>query len=112
QGAERADALRVAESLRALLGGESSGFELRYPCHAPSGERWFRLLAAPTARGGAVVMHIDVTVQYLAERALRESDARYRELFEANPLPMWVYDRETLRFLAVNAAAVAHYGYS
>jgi PAS domain S-box-containing protein len=33
-------------------------------------------------------------------------------LFEHNPMPMWVYDRETLRFLAVNAAAVAHYGYS
>jgi diguanylate cyclase (GGDEF)-like protein/PAS domain S-box-containing protein len=43
---------------------------------------------------------------------LRGSEERYRQLFESNPLPMWVYDVETLRFLAVNAAAVAHYGYS
>ena len=33
-------------------------------------------------------------------------------LFEANPNPMWVYDRETLRFLEVNDAAIEHYGYS
>ncbi len=43
---------------------------------------------------------------------LRDSEARYRMLFEANPLPMWVYDTETLRFLAVNPAAVGAYGYS
>jgi len=33
-------------------------------------------------------------------------------LLAANPLPMWVYDLDTLRFLEVNNAAVAHYGYS
>ncbi len=43
---------------------------------------------------------------------LRESEVRYRQLFEANPLPMWVYDTETLAFLAVNRAAVECYGYS
>ena len=36
----------------------------------------------------------------------------YRQMFEANPLPMWIYDCETLRFLAVNAAAAARYGYT
>ena len=35
-----------------------------------------------------------------------------RIFFEANPQPMWIYDLETLAFLAVNDAAVAHYGYS
>ncbi|MEP0822262.1 MAG: PAS domain S-box protein, partial [Ignavibacterium sp.] len=37
---------------------------------------------------------------------------QYRILFESNPLPMWVYDAKTLRFLAVNRAAVEKYGYS
>jgi PAS domain S-box-containing protein len=32
--------------------------------------------------------------------------------FAANPIPMWVYDPETLRFLDVNEAAVATYGFS
>jgi PAS domain S-box-containing protein len=35
-----------------------------------------------------------------------------RLLFDANPQPMWIYDRRDLRFLAVNDAAVRHYGYS
>ncbi|GMV66512.1 MAG: hypothetical protein AMXMBFR75_23080 [Candidatus Hinthialibacteria bacterium] len=47
-----------------------------------------------------------------AERAYRDSEARYQTLFESNPQPMWVYDRETLRFLAVNDSAVHRYGYS
>ncbi len=47
-----------------------------------------------------------------ADEDLRSSEARYRNLFESIPLPMWVFDAETLRFLAVNEAAVRHYGYS
>ena len=47
-----------------------------------------------------------------AEQALKESEERYRLLFETNPHPMWIYDTETLAFQAVNNTAVAHYGYS
>ena len=43
---------------------------------------------------------------------LAQRDAKFRLLFAHNPLPMWVYDLETLRFLEVNDAAIAHYGYS
>ncbi|TAK54515.1 MAG: PAS domain S-box protein, partial [Dehalococcoidia bacterium] len=47
-----------------------------------------------------------------AEEALREGEERYRRMFRANPHPMWVYDVETLAFLAVNDAAMEHYGWS
>lgn len=47
-----------------------------------------------------------------AEIALRESEENYRFLFESNPMPTWVYDLETLSFLAVNEMAIEHYGYS
>jgi two-component system cell cycle sensor histidine kinase/response regulator CckA len=47
-----------------------------------------------------------------AEKELRESEEQYRLLFDSNPLPMWVFDRQTLAFLAVNEAVVHHYGYS
>jgi PAS domain S-box-containing protein len=46
------------------------------------------------------------------EQALRESEARYRLLFEDNPSPMWVYEAESLQILAVNEAAISRYGYS
>jgi len=40
------------------------------------------------------------------------SNTCYRMMFERNPIPMWVFDRNTLRFLTVNEAAVRQYGYS
>lgn len=40
------------------------------------------------------------------------SEAQYRLLFESNPIPMWVFDLDSLRFLAVNRAAIRQYGYS
>ena len=43
---------------------------------------------------------------------IQPSDAGFSALFHAHPVPMWVYDLETLRFVAVNAAAIVHYGYS
>src|SRR5216110_2815616 len=46
------------------------------------------------------------------EEQLHESERKYRLLFETNPEPMFVYDFETLRILAVNGAAIARYGYS
>ncbi|MDX6505023.1 MAG: two-component system, cell cycle sensor histidine kinase and response regulator CckA, partial [Gaiellaceae bacterium] len=40
-----------------------------------------------------------------------QADTSYEALFEAHPQALWVFDRESLRFLAVNQAAVAAYGY-
>ena len=47
-----------------------------------------------------------------AAEQLQASEQQYRLLFRNNPHPMWVYDAETLRFLAVNDAAISHYGYT
>ncbi|HQF55028.1 MAG TPA: ATP-binding protein [Fibrobacteria bacterium] len=56
---------------------------------------------------------IDKTGQHEAELALHESEARYRELFENTPVPMWIFEQPpSLRFLMVNQAAVDRYGWS
>jgi PAS domain S-box-containing protein len=50
--------------------------------------------------------------QRRAEAALKSSQALYKTLYNSNPFPIWVFDLETLAFLSVNDAAVAHYGFS
>ena len=69
------------------------------------GNRWLRIEERRTSDGGSIGIRVDIT-----ESKRREESIRL--LFEHNPIPMWVIDRETLRFLAVNDAAIAHYGYS
>ena len=54
----------------------------------------------------------DITERRRAQELLQQSEERHRKLFDNNPHPTWVYDRETLRFLAVNRAAIEKYGYS
>jgi PAS domain S-box-containing protein len=85
--------------------------------------------AVRTARGDDAAAPVPVTgpseVRALAEdvnalteavqRELherREAEKNYRLLFEGNPNPMWVFEANTHRFLLVNDAAVASYGYS
>jgi len=54
---------------------------------------------------------VAAALQRLVDR-IDPQAGRYRMLFESSPLPTWVLDVETLRFLAVNDAAVRLYGYA
>jgi diguanylate cyclase (GGDEF)-like protein/PAS domain S-box-containing protein len=54
----------------------------------------------------------DITDWEQTAKNQQDFENRTRYLFENNPNPMWIYDLETLRFLAVNQAAINHYGYS
>lgn len=47
-----------------------------------------------------------------ASEKLNLSEKKYRLLFEENPLPLWIFDPETLEYHDVNDAAIRHYGYS
>ena len=86
--------------------------------YAKSGrEFWLELEIVPVfdAKGGLthwVAVERDITQRKLAEQALIESEHRYAALFESAPVPMWVYDIATTRYLAVNQAVVQAYGYS
>lgn len=108
---------RVIAHLQSHLRGENDLYRVEYRmlCHdgaykwiASCGRAVFNAAGRPQRFIGA---HMDVSERVAAEEAVRESEVRYRRLFEDNPNPMWVYDAETYRFLAVNPAALRHYGY-
>jgi PAS domain S-box-containing protein len=54
----------------------------------------------------------DISEHKTAEASLETSDAQYRVVFDDSPSPMWIFDEETLRILAVNDAATRVYGWS
>jgi len=73
-----------------------------------------RSVMAVNDRGRSIVRGFQQDVTDLVsarERAVR-AERDYRFLFEHNPLPMWLFDRDSLEILAINDAMVAHYGYA
>jgi PAS domain S-box-containing protein len=59
-----------------------------------------------------LAIHNETAKRRSTEETLRNTQERYRLLFDSNPLPVWVYDLGNLEILDVSAAAVSHYGYA
>jgi PAS domain S-box-containing protein len=53
-----------------------------------------------------------IQIKDIARSALAKTEERYRTLFQSSPMPMWIYETDSYRFLEVNDAAIRHYGYS
>ena len=90
--------------------------DTRYRVLRPDGSE--RLLIArgrivDTASGRAMIGTLqDITELTQTAERLREAESQYRLLFERNPMPFWVFHRQSLQILEANDAALAHYGYS
>ena len=97
--------------------GKVQGFEARVFCRDRSSIIWMRENIYAVRDGAGALLYYegsveDITARKRAEEMLARSEEQYRLLFESNPNPMWVYDAETFAYLAVNEAAVEHYGYT
>jgi two-component system cell cycle sensor histidine kinase/response regulator CckA len=98
----RGESIVDLETVRIRKDGETIDVSLTIsPIRARSGE----------VVGASTIAH-DISARTRAERARRQSEESYRQLFERHPGPMWLYDPDTLGFLAVNEAAIASYGYT
>jgi nitrogen fixation negative regulator NifL len=76
EGAESAQAQHCLEGLQAVMDGRIPSFDIEYPCHSPTEERWFLMRVVPLASqgGGLVVSHIDITGVKRLERRLIQSE--------------------------------------
>jgi diguanylate cyclase (GGDEF)-like protein/PAS domain S-box-containing protein len=103
------DAQHVAQGLTAVLNGERDSFAIEYPRHSGTEKCWLRMMATPVqrgGRGGAVVMHLNVTDRRLAEEQLKINANALRHLSEG----VVITDAD-LRILTVNEAFVTLTGY-
>lgn len=84
---------------------------VRFDEYFPRLNIWIEVSAFPSDEGLSVYFK-DITERKTAEEQLKREKEKYLTLFNFSPLPQWVFDAETLRFLDVNNAASQHYGYS
>jgi PAS domain S-box-containing protein len=108
---------RVLGRMRTMVSGTDHGTHEYRMRHANGEYRWLSdeqrvLRDASGAPCEIVGSWSDVSDRKAAELRLEESEAQYRTVFDRNPRPSWIYDEETLRFLAVNDAATHAYGWS
>lgn len=96
----------------ALRGLPAAAFDARL-AHASGGYRLLSIhAAAPAGREVVVLTAQELSAKRHLEEELRRREAEYSQLFDQNPSAMFIYDVQSLRFLAVNDAAVRQYGYS
>ena len=110
-----ADRQRVNAWMQQLVEGDCPD-PVEFRALRPDGEvRWVQargsLVREPDGRRIVRGIQQDVSELARVREQLRKAEAQYRFLFERNPLPMWVFDRESLRFIAVNESAIEKYGY-
>lgn len=114
-----ADAHAASNGIGRVLSGAIATFELDYACHAPTQERWHRMLVRRVSGGGpvaAIVTHMDRTREHVAAQAealalaLADADRRRLEAtLAAIPIGVWIADA-TGRLTHSNPAAALIWG--
>lgn len=108
-------ALDAARGIRMVLRGDVEEFRLDYPCHSPDQHRWFNMTVRTLQGDDAhrvVIAHQSITEQKLANDAVRQSEKRFREVLNNNPIGIF---RSTpgadARFTTANKTLAAMFGW-
>jgi PAS domain S-box-containing protein len=116
-------AAQAVAGIEAVMTGRQAQFTMEYACHSAREQRWFYMTVMPLGapgESGAVVTHLNITARKQAEESLRESEAKYRNLFTnmAEEVHFWQIARDeggrikTWRLVDVNPPTLKTWGRS
>jgi len=107
------DAALALQGIREVAGGQKPGWFHEYPCLGPGSKQWFSCRVTRFSGGGptrVVVAHENITERKQAEQAMRESEERYRALFDRSLDCVFLHDFAG-SFIDVNHASLTLLGY-
>src|SRR5215470_10294482 len=87
-GGNSEETTQIRSGVLSVLDGSRQHFEMEYPCHSPTEQRWLRMTASRLFRpeGGAVISHVDITTQKLAEFEQQKMKEEAAQLNRANEM--------------------------
>jgi len=103
------EALQARRGIEAMMAGRQRDFSLIYSSSLSGQPGWFLMRATPLKdpdAGAVMISHVDITAQKIAGDLLRESEARYRQLFEMASDGLLLVDAHTGEVLDVNFHAL------
>ena len=114
RGPDAGMATAAAAGIRDVIAGRRDEFSLEYPCDSPQEKRWCRMHVTRFPEGGplyVVIAHENITDRKNYENALRDSEERFRRVFDQSPIGAAIVSLD-YRYVRVNAELCRITGYS
>ena len=107
------DAQLARDGIRDVIEGRQDSFQLEYPCHSPTEQRWFAMHVAPLrgSEAGAVVTHVDITLNMRTQDELKRSEYTTRALLDSSTQSV-IAVNESGTIVLVNGCTEEMFGYS
>ncbi len=104
---------KASDGIRKVISGQKDFFSMEYTCHGPDEKRYFIMKVIPynnTEITGVIVAHENITGIIQSKEALKESEEKFRTLFESAPLGIMVVDLES-HIIQINDTVEVLFGY-
>ena len=105
----------ASDGIRSVMAGVRDGFQMEYPCHSPTEERWFVVRATRFGSPGSVrvvVAHENITSRKKAEQSLRDSEQKFHQLADNITDVFWIASPDLNTIYYVSGGYQIIWGYA